>query len=287
MKRVVDPKFALLKEPIVGTEVVTYEEGKGTGAFPPKPLPSPKEMSDVQRRIHDITHLPYDPGCAICVSCRRPNDHHRLSHDASRTIPLVVGDYAFPKNMGDDDPLTVLVLRVYPFKLMLCCWVLSKGRDPRVVARLARFFKDIGLTHFAYRSDREPSICAMFEDACALSGRKGVRANAEDDQTNVAEDFDAVDASDPFLNFDNSMPYVPSAVPDPSIESTTIATPEVSHPGESQSNGKAERTVGEFVGQLRTLKVSLGVVSRLECHVLIPSCNGLLSVPLMSSISMH
>ena len=138
IEEVVDPKFALLKEPIMGTEVVTYEEGKGTGAIPPKPLPSPKEMSDVQRRIHDITHLPYDPGCAICVSCRRPNDHHRLSHDASRTIPLMAGDYAFPQNMGDDDPLTVLVLRVYPFKLMLCCWVPCKGRDPLVVARLAR-----------------------------------------------------------------------------------------------------------------------------------------------------
>ena len=75
-EEVVDPRHAMLKEPIVGHEVVTYEEGKGNGAILPKPLPSPKEMSDAQRRIHDITHMPYDPGCAICVSCRRPNDHH-------------------------------------------------------------------------------------------------------------------------------------------------------------------------------------------------------------------
>ena len=28
----------------------------------------------------------------------------------------MVGDYAFPRNMGDDDTLTVLVLRVYPIR---------------------------------------------------------------------------------------------------------------------------------------------------------------------------
>ena len=265
VEEVVDPKNAMLREPIVGTEMVVYEEGVGTGAIPPKPLPSPKEMTEAQRRIHDITHLPYDPGCAICVSCRRPNDHHRLSRDDSRTIPLVVGDYAFPRNMGDGEPLTVLVLRVYPFKLWLCCWVPAKGRDPRVVARIARFIKDIGLTHFAYRSDREPSICAMFEDACAMSGRKGVKVNADEDHADVATNVDELDAADPFVDVDKvTEPPVPT-VPDVSVESTTVATPEGSHPGESQSNGKAERAVGEFVRQLRTMKVALE--SRLKARI--------------------
>ena len=33
IEEVVDPTFALLKEPIVGTEVVMYEEGKALGPF--------------------------------------------------------------------------------------------------------------------------------------------------------------------------------------------------------------------------------------------------------------
>ena len=119
-----------------------------------------------------------------------------------------------------------------------------------MVARLARFIKDIGLTHFAYRSDREPSICAMCEEACALSCRKGLRANTGDDVADVAEDLDAVEPSDPFAAVDESIPKEPTNVPDLSVESTVVATPEVSHPGESQSNGKAERAVGEFTGQL-------------------------------------
>ena len=196
---VVDPKLAMTREPIVGLESVTWEQGKGSGALPARPLPSPKEMSDSVRRIHDITHLPYDPGCAICVSCRRPNNHHRMSSDSARTIPLVVADYAFPRNFGDEDPLTVLVMRVYPYKLWMVCWVPSKWRDPKVVARIIRFIKDTGLTHFAYRSDREPAIAAMIEEACALSGRKGIKLNNNDDNSDVAidpedvGDFDDVD----------------------------------------------------------------------------------------------
>jgi len=32
------------------------------------------------------------------------------------------------------------------------------------------------------------------------------------------------------------------------VDSTHTATPEVSHPGESQSNGKAEKAVGDYIG---------------------------------------
>jgi hypothetical protein len=100
----VNPKHAMLSEPIVGMDKVTWVDGKGPGALAAKPLPSPKPMSDAQRRIHDLTHLPYEPGCPICVSCRRPNNHHRRVKDRERSIPLLVGDYGFPKNSSDDEP---------------------------------------------------------------------------------------------------------------------------------------------------------------------------------------
>ena len=88
----VNPKYALMGKPIVGTEQVTWEDGRGPGALPAKPLPSPKSMTEAERRIHDLTHLPYHPGCPVCVSCRRPNNHHRRVKDPSRNIPLLVGD---------------------------------------------------------------------------------------------------------------------------------------------------------------------------------------------------
>ena len=62
--------------------------------------------------------------------------------------------------------------------------------------------------HFAYRSDREPAIVALIQDACAMAGRNGVKVLAVDDEA-----------------------------PDPEVDKTQVAVPEHSHPGESQSNG--------------------------------------------------
>ena len=161
----VDPKTALMGEPIVGMENMTWEEGRGPDAIPARPLPSPTEMSTAQRRIHHLTHLPYDPGCGICVSCRRPNNHHRSVKHSETAIPLVVADDGFSKTSDEDTPMTLLMMLGYPYKIWMCCKVTGKGRDPRVVANIVRFVKVSGLTHFAYRSDREPDITAMSDVA--------------------------------------------------------------------------------------------------------------------------
>ena len=261
----VDPKHALMDEPIIGMENVTWEDGKGSGAIPAKPLPSPKTMTEAQRRIHDITHLPYDPGCPICVSCRRPNDHHRRVKDSERTIPLIVADYGFPKNSEDDEALTLLIMRVYPYKICMCTWVPSKGRDPRVIARIVRFIKENGLTHFAYRSDREPAITAMIEEACAMSGRKGVKVTSEEAPGDDGVNLDDLAKDGILTDEDLTISDVPKPSSNLTVDSTHVGAPEVSHPGESQSNGLAERSVGEFVDQLRTLKTALE--SRLKARL--------------------
>ena len=107
----VDPKMALVGEPIIGVERVVYDDSTGHGALEARPLSSPKGMSVAQRAIHDLTHLPYDPSCEICVSCRRPNTPHTSLKTSERTIPHVVGDYCFPKHSADAEGLTVLVLK--------------------------------------------------------------------------------------------------------------------------------------------------------------------------------
>ena len=50
----VDLKLAVMKDPIVGMDTITWEKGKGDGALSARPLSSPKEMSDAQRRVHTI-----------------------------------------------------------------------------------------------------------------------------------------------------------------------------------------------------------------------------------------
>ena len=120
---VVDGKMAALGDPIIGIERVIYDDVTGPGAIPARPLTSPKAMTAIQRAIHDLNHLPYDPACEICVSTRRPNTQHRSLSKSDREVPLMVGDYCFPKHSDDADPMTVLVIRVYPYKLLLCCVV--------------------------------------------------------------------------------------------------------------------------------------------------------------------
>ena len=153
-----DPKSVVVDDLIAGDKFITLDE-HGPGAIQPKQIPGPKEMTRAEREKHFAAgHLPYDPRCEICTSCKRPNIPHVKSHESDRTIPLLVGDYGFVKDGSDDENATLLVMKLYPFKLIFACLVPSKGSDPLVVARLCRFIMECGLVHFAYRSDTEPAI---------------------------------------------------------------------------------------------------------------------------------
>ena len=55
-----------------------------------------------------------------------------------------------------------------------------------MVNRLARFIEECGLLRFTFRSDREPAILAMMEEACTLSGRKGSKDLAGTDVPKLA-----------------------------------------------------------------------------------------------------
>ena len=223
-----DPKSVVVDDPIVGEGITTLDE-HGPGALEPRTIPAPSEMTSLERSRHFANgHLPYDPRCEICLRCKRPNTPHSKSNESERTIPLLVGDFAFAKDGEDEGNATILVLKLYPYKLIFSCLVSGKGYDPLVVARLCRFIMESGLVHFAYRSDKEPAIVSLIQEACAMAGRNGVNIRAVEDEA-----------------------------PEPEVERAHIAVPEHSHPGESQSNGLAERTIREVVDEIRTLKASL------------------------------
>ena len=147
-----NPKSVTVKDLISGEEIVTLDE-HGPGALQPKQIPGPKEMSVSERERHLAAgHLPDDPRCEICSSCKKPNAPHLKSHETERTIPLLVGDYGFVKDGVDSENVTVFVLKLYPFRFVFACVVPSKGSDPLVVARLCRFIQECGLLHFRIES---------------------------------------------------------------------------------------------------------------------------------------
>ena len=92
------------------------------------------------------------------------------------------------------------------------------------VKKLARLIREIGLTHYTYRSVKEPAIRSLLRAAAIEAGIpedriKDVRVITGDAQG--------------------------------------AAVPEESAPGESASNGAAERAVQMVEDQLRTMKLAL------------------------------
>ena len=243
-EEVIDPKDVLLGDRIVGSEQVTLDE-YGPGAIDIKPMASPPEMTPAQWTKHSLTHLPYHPGCSICRACKLPNTAHLKSHEDDRTIPLLVGDYAFCRDSKDESLATILVLRLFPYKLTFAFVVAAKGPDLLVVSRLAKLITDCGLVHFAYRSDREPAIVAMIQDACAMAGRKGVHVKSDDEAEAQLESGDMQAGEIKEDEYPRS------------VAQSNVAVPEHSHPGESQSNGRAERAVQDLVNHVRVLKLAL------------------------------
>ena len=219
----VDLDLADIDDPIVGVERVISDE-HGPGALPPRPIPSPPSMTPAAFLKHSLTHLPYHPGCPICVATRRPNSQHRRSRENARTIPLLVGDYGFIRSSSDakEDMQNVLVLRVLPYKLSFASIVPVKGLDQMVAARIARFIRDAGLVHFAYRSDREMAMTALLEEAIRLSGRRGVVTDTNEPPLQF--DF-------PIAAADDDEPDAPTQIPQRQpADATAIAVPELTHP---------------------------------------------------------
>ena len=137
-EEVVGEGDVVLGDPIVGLEAGGAADHRGVRAREARPLPAPREPTAAQRAKHDITHLPYESWCEDCIMAKRPNKQHRRSHVDERVLPLLVGDYGFVKDSHDDDSITLLVLRLLPYRITFAMRVPSKGPDPRVVTRIAR-----------------------------------------------------------------------------------------------------------------------------------------------------
>ena len=122
----VNLKEALFSDPIVGVERVTLTE-HGAGAIEARPLPTPPTMTAAEKAKHDLTHLPFHPGCPICASTRRPNSMHMQAHEHLRVVPLLVADYCFMKFADEQCLQPILVMRLYPYKLYFATAIPSQG----------------------------------------------------------------------------------------------------------------------------------------------------------------
>ena len=189
-------------------------DDSGPLAQKPMLLRGPCDPTQQQMDLYNLTHLPYMSWCPHCVATRRPNIVHVSSKQES-TIPQLATDYCYVRDSVDQDTVTCLVARVFPWKMTFAVTVDVKGRDEAAIKRLSSFIKSCGLTHFSYRSDQEASLLALVEEAILMAGKAELA-----EKTGEA----------------------------------VVGAPELSSVGESQSNGKSERGVQLVEDLIRTLK---------------------------------
>ena len=116
--------------------VVTTSDGDNVQV--PRGVPEPMTPPpDVVAR-HNLTHLLYAAWCPHCVAARRANHPHLQREETfRRTIPLLVLDYCFIRNVQDEDLLKLLVGRVCPTRVVFAFPVDMKGRDPVAMTKLS------------------------------------------------------------------------------------------------------------------------------------------------------
>ena len=197
----------------------------------PKPMTSPREMTPAEWALHRITHLPYNGSCPHCLAGKRNHPPHCRSR-TERNLPHLVADYCYLRDSISDVTLTTLVVYVLPFRIYFVTVVDAKVPTPTVVKRLSRLVRELGLTHYTYRSDRELALRNLLRAAALEAGIPD--ANIEDLSVDV--------------------PAAPAPLDQP-VQGAAV--PEESAPGESQSNGAAERAVQLVEDQVRTLKLAL------------------------------
>ena len=150
------------------------EDGNLSGAQAPIPVPSPGTHTQAEFLRHCLTHCPYRNWCPHCVKGQRHNASHATKSTGAGEIPLMAIDYCFVRDSEDEEPLTLLVGKMNPYKAFVALPVDLKGTGhPSVIWRLAKFIKDCGPKRIVVRSDQERSLVPVIEEALKLARTEG------------------------------------------------------------------------------------------------------------------
>ena len=131
--------------------------------------------SSDERKAHEVTHLPYQQWCPVCVSCKAADlPHRKLPEEGADDTPVVEFDYGFVSPTGQSDDCetpVVLVARVKQSGYSFATVVKVKGAgDTAAVQGVLGFLQEAGLpgAGLRLRSDQEGSIRACVSRIAAM-----------------------------------------------------------------------------------------------------------------------
>ena len=166
-------------------------DGEGCGdqaiAQAPRGMPSPCAPTADEVAKHCLTHLPYRSWCKFCVSGKRPNAAHTKLPGHSREIPLLAADYCFLRDERDQDTLTCLVARLYPWRALISIPCDVKGFDEYAVGRLTDFIRNAGVTRMVHMTDQETALGSMIQASMEKLGGSSTWAGSVREVSAVGE----------------------------------------------------------------------------------------------------
>ena len=153
------------------------EEEEAEEAVVPRVLKDPGQPTEREVEEHCATHMPFRSWCSECVRGRKKNPaHYKQKQLESGIVPSVHLDYCFLRD-GDEELLTVVVVRDKITGTTFAGAVQRKGAsDEDAVEQTAAFVRRLGHPKLIIKSDQEPSIRDF---AIAVSKKLGCQAMEE------------------------------------------------------------------------------------------------------------
>jgi hypothetical protein len=138
----------------------------------------PREPTNEERRMHEMTHLPFRSWCRHCVRGRGKDAAHYKQTRGEGELHELHFDYAF---MGEEDEpgktITMLVVRERKSRMTLSTAVPSKSTGQFIVDRVMAFMKELGIENLDViaKSDQEPAIKHLIEEVGKIKAQFGGR----------------------------------------------------------------------------------------------------------------
>ena len=107
-----------------------------------------------------LTHYPRRDWCEYCIAGAKKNLPHRSIKAAKEGLPAIAFDYCFVRQEGEEDLVTVLVMRDCHTRVTFANVVFSKGRghDECVVDVALDNIRKLGYDAIVLQTDQEPAI---------------------------------------------------------------------------------------------------------------------------------
>ena len=100
-------------------------------AVPCRPARDPRAPTAAERVAHEATHLPFRVWCPCCVAGRRDNPPHRRVDGSANEVPEILLDYCFVRRHGEEESLTILLLKGRASRSLRAWAMRRKGLIPR------------------------------------------------------------------------------------------------------------------------------------------------------------